>query len=663
MCGIVGIYRFDGRAVDGSVLAEMNQCLQHRGPEVLRSVVMNDVATGLGHARLRIIDLSERASQPMSNPDRTLWIVFNGEIYNFRELRDDLRRSGAEFRTESDTEVLLQLYERDGPSCVERLSGMFAFAIWDARSRSLFLARDRVGKKPLFYWASSRFFAFGSEIKALLRHPDIPAPIHHEMLPHLFFHGYVPGPETLYRGIRQVPPGHTLTVGEGGDPRLHRYWDVDLTPAEPPPSEAAAAQRVRQLVTAAVRRRLIADVPLGAFLSGGLDSTIVVGVMSQLIPEPVRTFSIGFAGDARYDERTFARVAATRFRTRHTEFVVEPSSVDLVERLVWHHDGPFGDSSAIPTYLLARLAREHVTVALTGDGGDELFAGYRRFAVTAATERMPLPFRRVAKTLMQVVPGWGGPENIVRRARHFAGMIDLPLTARLGRAAAIFTEDVRELVPSWRPTGPVSVSLDLDAARAAGRSATSLSRLLYLNLKGYLADDLLVKMDRSSMAHALEARSPFLDSDLIEYVSGLPDSMKLRLMRGKGVLRAAFADMVPEDILRRPKMGFAAPLDSWFRKELRDYIGDILLSDDARLGQYLNRDYVRHVWTEHAAGREDFSSRLWILLTFEVWLRCLPKWRNETVMVGASEPDAVASVVPGTRLDGAGRGSPTRFGP
>jgi len=646
MCGIAGIYRFDGRAVEQSVLSEMTLCLRHRGPETLRSVVVDELgAAGLGHARLRIIDLSVRAAQPMSNASGTLQIVFNGEVYNFRELREDLRRTGAEFRTESDTEVLLQLYERDGPECIKRVAGMFAFAIWDARDRSMFLARDCVGKKPLFYWASPRMLAFASEIKALLRHPEIPAPVNEEMLPHLFFHGYVPGSQTLYKGIQQVPPGHTLMVKENGSLRLEQYWTVDSTPHRSVPPREIAVKRVRELVTDAVRRRLIADVPLGAFLSGGLDSTVVVGVMSQLMQEPVRTFSIGFASGPGYDERHYARLAADRFGTKHTEFVVEPSAVNLVDRLVWHHDGPFGDSSAVPTYLLSRLAREHVTVALSGDGGDELFAGYRRFAVTAATERVPLAARRLAKSITEAVPEWGGRDSIIRRARRFARVIDLPLTARLGLAAAIFTDDVAELVPSWRHTGPVAVSLDPAAAFGAGRRGTALGRLLDVNLKSYLPADLLVKADRCSMAHALEVRSPFLDPELIEFVAGLPDRMKLRFMTSKAVLREAFADMVPDEILRRPKMGFAAPLDFWFRGELRDYIRDVLLSSDARLRQYVNQEYVRHVWSTHVAGREDFSSRLWMLLTFEVWLRALPGWRAGASPEGIDGPP-VAAVVP-----------------
>ncbi|HSE94665.1 MAG TPA: asparagine synthase (glutamine-hydrolyzing), partial [Methylomirabilota bacterium] len=397
MCGIAGVFRYDGGPVDADSLAAMSAAVSHRGPDGLDQDIqtVGSLQVGLGHARLRIIDLSAAASQPMVSDDGAVSVTFNGEIYNFRELRARLQARGVRFRTASDTEVILRVYEAEGPDAITSLDGMFAFALWDAHRRMLLLARDRVGKKPLFYASGPGWLVFASEIKALMRWPELAVEVDPGALPAFFLYGYVPTPATPYRGIRQLPPGHCLSVDGTGATRLWGYWE--LPPAGPPPAEGDATGRVRELVTDAVRRRLVADVPLGAFLSGGIDSTIVVGVMSQLMGTPVRTFSIGFAGDPRFDERRYARLAARHFGTEHTEFVVEPSAVDLVDRLVYHHDGPFADSSAVPTYLLSRLTRQHVTVALNGDGGDELFAGYLRFYAALLAERVPAGLRRAAR--------------------------------------------------------------------------------------------------------------------------------------------------------------------------------------------------------------------------------------------------------------------------
>ncbi len=629
MCGIVGMVGFDGRPVDREGLGRMTTALAHRGPEGqgLKLLAGGPLQVGLGHTRLRIIDLSDAAAQPMSNEDGSVWVIFNGEIYNFRELRLSLAARGVRFRTASDTEVILRLYEAEGERCVDALDGMFAFAVWDARSRTLVLARDRVGKKPLFYYSTPSLFAFASEIKALIMHPDIVPEMDAEMMPAFFLYGYVPTPATLYRGIQKLPPGHLLLLDQRGTVSVREYWDLPASSAFSGPPLAEAAARVRELTTEAVRRRLIADVPLGAFLSGGIDSTVVVGLMSQLMREPVRTFSIGFAGDPRFDETSYARLASERFGTVHTEFVVEPSAVDLVERLVWHHDGPFADSSAIPTYLLSQLTRRHVTVALNGDGGDELFAGYLRFYAALLAERVPAWARHAAHRVLSALPECGGHRSPVRRLQKFAGSAALPFIERFSRWIAVFYEDLPRLLPGWQDNGrtprPLGL-LDLHLRRCEG--ASPLTRLLYLNFKTYLLDDLLVKMDRCSMAHALEARSPFLDRALMEYVFSLPDPMKLRWGRTKVILRRAFADLVPPKILRRGKMGFGVPLQTWFTRDLRDYLQDLLLAPDARLREYLNQGYVRELCQAHLAGNADHSHRLWTLMTFEVWLRSVPGW-------------------------------------
>ena len=631
MCGIAGAMEFGGRTLEPTSIERMVAVLSHRGPERQAVHLLADGSTrvGLGHARLKIIDLSDNAAQPMCSDDGATVIAFNGEIYNYRELRAQLQQRGVRFRTTSDTEVILRWYEAEGAGCVKRFEGMFAFAVWDRRKRELLLARDRVGKKPLFYAADAARIVFASEIKALLQYPGIEAAVHHQMLPAFFLYGYVPSPQTLYRHILQLPPGHLARVSASGSVRLEAYWELPLPgPASAqPPSLVEASTHVRELLTEAVRRRLIADVPLGAFLSGGLDSSIVVGLMRQLTQEPVRTFSIGFSDQPHFDETRYARLAAQRFGTRHTEFFMEPIAIDLVERLVWHHDGPFADSSAIPTYVLSGLTQQHVTVALTGDGGDELFAGYLRFAAAAMGERIPRWVRVAIGRACSGLPTWGDVRGPVRRAQKFARGIALPLIERFVRFNSIFYDDLPLLLPDQQELdgSPAALQL-LEPSLHRSRDSSTLTRLLDVNLKTYLLDDLLVKTDRCSMAHALEARSPFLDRALMEYVFALPDEMKLRGGTTKYLLRRAFADLVPSEILQRGKMGFGVPLQAWFSADLRDHLHDTLLAPDAKLRHYVNPRYVSQLYEEHLAAHEDHSARLWTLLTFELWLRNLPTW-------------------------------------
>ena len=636
MCGIAGLMRWDGRPVDEAAVRRMIEPLAHRGPDACGAQVVRcpPVHAGLGHTRLRVIDLSDAAAQPMASDDGLVWVVFNGEIYNYRELRASLEQRGVRFRSASDTEVLLRLYEAEGERCVHALDGMFAFAVWDGRSRRLLLARDRVGKKPLFYAAAPGRLAFASELKGLLRDPEIRHEVDPDALPALFLYGYVPSPQTCYRGIRSLPPGHLLRAEADGRVSVEEYWDVPLAPAraQRPVAEAEAATRVRELVIAAVQRRLMADVPLGAFLSGGLDSTIVVGIMSRLVRQPVRTFSIGFTHDPRFDETAYARLAARRFGTRHTEYVVSPPAMELVERLVWHHDGPFADSSAIPTYLLSRLTREHVTVALNGDGGDELFAGYLRFPAALLSERVPRWLRRSAARLCAGLPEWGGHRTAAQRLQKLARSVALPLTERYQRWISVFFDDLPRLLGAAndRPGRAPAPLARLAPYLARCQAASPLNRLLYLNLKTYLVDDLLVKMDRCSMAHGLETRSPFLDRELLEYAFGLPDDLKLRGGRTKVVLRRAFADLIPPAILRRGKMGFGVPLRAWFSTDLRAHLQDALLAPEARLRGYVDQPYVRALCEAHWSGRADHSHRLWTLLTFEIWLRDLSLGAGKT---------------------------------
>jgi asparagine synthase (glutamine-hydrolysing) len=639
MCGICGVLSLDGSPVTKPVVQAMAQSLVHRGPDG-SGVYVND-NVGLGHTRLRIIDLSSAAQQPMPNEDGTLWIVFNGEVYNYRELRESLKASGHPFRSHSDTEVILHLYEEKGEGCVEELDGMFAFALWDARRRRLFLARDRVGKKPLFYYRDKRLFAFASEIKALLRHPGIPTQIDESRIPSYFIYGYVPTPTTFYKGIASLQPATTLTVDFEGRDQKRQYWDLAFSSNGVRDSglidEREVASRVRELVTKAVRKRLFADVPMGAFLSGGVDSTIVVGLMSRFIKEPVKTFSIGFAGDPEFDETAYARIAAGDFATDHTQFIVQPRAIDLIETLVWHHDGPFGDSSGIPTYIVSQLTKEHVTVALNGDGGDELFAGYPRLYAGVIAERIPVSVMECVNWALSLLPQPRSYYHPLRKAQRFFQAARLPFYERYSKWISLFYEDLeallnKDLLASEGPTDRISYFRDyLEKIFPY----TPLSRLLYLNLKTYLLDDLLVKMDRTTMAHSLETRSPFLDRDLMEYVAVLPDSMKVRWTKTKYILRQAFADLLPPKIRHRgnitirgklTKMGFGVPLAAWFRRELREYVPDLLLAPDARSRGYLKRGYVENLIREHNDEKYDHGFRLWAILTFEVWLRLLRQW-------------------------------------
>jgi asparagine synthase (glutamine-hydrolysing) len=644
MCGICGYLSREGPAT-AETIGAMAGTLAHRGPD--GKGMHHDGPMALGHRRLSIIDLSEAASEPMTNEDGSLWLVFNGEIYNFREIRRDLE-GRHRFRSRSDGEVILHLYEEKGEEAVAALDGMFAFALWDAKRRRLLLARDRVGKKPLFYHDGPNLCAFASETKALLAHPDVPHERDPQALPLFLTYGYVPTPGTHYRGIRALPPGHFMVATEAGTQAPRRYWRARFgsdwrrrmanddrggasersTDAEPLAGGMTdTEERFRSLLRQAVERRLVADVPLGAFLSGGLDSSTVVALMAETAGGRVKTFTIGFAGHAEYDERAHARVVAERFSTEHTEFVVEPKALDLVDRLVWHHDGPFGDSSAVPTYLLSELTRTKVTVALNGDGGDEVFAGYLRLYGGALSERVPRAAFRVAAGLFGLLPEPADRRHPLRFAKRFAEAGTLPLLERYLRWNAYFTAELPQLL---RPE--LAAGLDWQRLResfetsfAAGEGST-LAHLLQLNFETYLVDDLLVKMDRMSMAHGLEARSPFLDTAVVEFGASLPDRLRMRFGKGKVLLRRAMRGILPESILARGKMGFGAPLGAWFRSDLDGFVRERLLDPTSAIYEYLRPEPVAELLKRHGSATADLSAQIWVLLTLESWLRQEKGW-------------------------------------
>ncbi len=622
MCGIAGMVSVRRTLPDGAdeVARRMAVRLRHRGPDRQAAWAAPSSKCVLGHSRLQVIDL-ETGDQPMANEDGSVMVLLNGEIYNFALLRTQLQDRGHDFRSTSDTEVIVHGYEEWGLDVASHLDGMFAFAVWDEHEGRLLLGRDRVGKKPLFVYEDGTLLAFSSELKGLLEIPELDLGMNPSAVPLYLTYGYVPSPATFYERIEKLPPASCLVLDKDGSRRIWSYWDVSFE-RKPVPYDEAKAE-IRELVVAAVERRLISDVPLGAFLSGGVDSTVVVAVMSELMDEPVRTFSIGFEGAPEYDETSFARMAAERLGTVHTEFKVGPQSVDLLDRLVEAYDEPFGDSSAIPTYLVSELAREHVTVALTGDGGDEVFCGYKRFRAMELASAVPGWVAAGASSLLGLFGERSDVRSVWGQATRFFGAARAPEAERWLRWVGLFTEDLENaLNPTLRGRlRDMDVAASVRGPMEALAGSSVLARSMSANFRTYLVDDLLVKADRSSMAHGLELRSPFLDTALIEYASALPDGHLRRGSVLKRVLKDAFADQVPQSILRRGKMGFGVPIPNWLRGPWRPMLEERILTEDAHIWQWLSRDYVLKRAELHFAGRVDFSHQLWSLLTLETWLR------------------------------------------
>lgn len=653
MCGIAGgAWTTHGEPLDEATLRRMTDVLRHRGPDDdgLYLSGQRDLPTGppgarieatsaaLGFRRLSIIDVAG-GHQPLSNEDGRVWIVFNGEIYNYRELRPELEARGHRFRTQSDTEVIVHAYEEYGIDCLRRLRGMFAVAIWDDRRERLLLARDRLGKKPLVYREEPGRLLFASELKALLQVPGAPRELDHEAVDLFLTYQYVPHPRCILRGYRKLPPAH-YAVYEGGRLTVERYWQApyerDADPrtfADPELAESDRwsddewRRRLRQTLTDAVRLRMRSDVPIGSFLSGGVDSTIVSGLMQSLSDRPIHTFSIGFPVGA-FDEREYARAAARHLRTEHHEYVVEPSALDLLPRLIWHYDEPFGDSSAIPTMYLAQVTRQVVTVALSGDGGDELFGGYERYqAVRLAgwLDRLPRAVRRVcAWRVWQRIPTSTRQRAFGRRAKRFLAAIGQPPERRYLRWIGSFDEDLRRRLytPEFGASlqGFDSAEFLLDAyAHAASRDFVT--RTMAADVHSYLPCDILTKVDIASMAYSLEVRSPFLDHHVAELAARMPLHLKQDARRGKLILLETFGDLLPEAIRTRSKMGFGVPLDQWFRKELRPLLYDTLLDGTAQSRGMFDASTVQRLIQEHETGRWDHSYRLWSLVCLEQWQR------------------------------------------
>ncbi len=640
MCGIAGFVGETGFGLEErrEVLGRMLRSITHRGPDEDGALVEGEAAIGM--RRLSIIDLAG-GHQPLSGCDPRLQIVFNGEIYNFRELKSDLEARGHRFHTNSDTEAIVHAYEEYGPACVERLRGMFGFALWDARTGSLFVARDRVGKKPLYYARTRRgALVFGSELKCLLAHPEVEREPSPEALDAYLTWGYVPDPLSVFRGVEKLPPGHHLTFKDG-ELKIEGYWDF---PQEEGGSlrEEDYLEELRELLDEAVRVRLVADVPLGAFLSGGVDSSAVVGLMARNSERPVKTFSIGFNEDS-YDELKYARIAARHFQTDHHEFVVTPDICSVVDELAWHFDEPFADSSAIPTYVVSKLAREHVKVVLSGDGGDELFAGYTRYVIDrrrGGFERLP---RFVREGLMQPAARLM-PHGA--RGRNFIHDVAYDALERYLESVSIFTRLMKaELYTSEfrRLAGDESrATAAFRAVAAAAPSGDALDRLLYLDSKTYLPGDILVKVDRMSMAASLEARTPLLDHKLIEFVGRIPSSLKMKGLVTKHIFKTAVRDLVPAEILDREKQGFGVPIEQWINRQLRDRVRGTLTEARTLQRGVTDPAYVAVMLDEHERGRRDHSARLWALFMLELWHRTFVDDGGAASLARAAEAGAVA---------------------
>ena len=619
MCGIAGYVNTNNRRpADPRIIEAMCATMIHRGPNDQGMWV--DGPVGLGMRRLSIIDLST-GHQPIANETKDVWVVFNGEIYNYRDLADWLVGRGHCLSTASDTEVIVHLYEELGDACVQKLRGMFAFALWDQPRSRLFVARDRLGVKPLYYFYDGRCFVFGSELKALLAHPAVAPTVDPQGLLYYLRYSYVPEPLTIFEGVHKLPPGCTLSL-MGRTLTVTPYWDGAAPPSGPvgPVSEDDAVERLDDLLRESVRLRLVSDVPLGAFLSGGIDSSLVVALMAREMARPVTTFSIGFE-EERYNELPYARQVARHLGTDHHERIVGPQDCGLLERIVAHFDEPFGDASAIPTYYVSQLAAEHVTVALSGDGGDELFAGYERYAVDLWRSRfevVPPMVRRWLTGLSDLLPEDFYGKNFMRN-------VSLPGRQRyLENNSYLAPRHLgRLLTPEFQAevTGDVNAERLTDAyfERVDGRPW--LARLQYLDTKLYLPGDILTKVDRMSMAHSLEAREPLLDHVLAEYVAGLPVEMKFRNGTAKYLLKRVAERYLPAEIVHRRKHGFGVPLEYWFKDDLRDYIHDVLFDSRTRARGIFRPEEVTRLVRRYENGRNELSPVIWLLVVFETWCR------------------------------------------
>jgi asparagine synthase (glutamine-hydrolysing) len=638
MCDVMA-YR--GPDDEGAVFLGENRIVEI-GRSSLWPSNKNDFEVALGHRRLSILDLSPMGHQPMTNEDRTIWIVFNGEIYNFLELKGELETKGHRFRSRSDTEVILHAYEEWGVDCLKGFRGMFAFAIWDGKRKQLFLARDRLGKKPLVYWIEKNRILFASEIKSLLQAPGIERKVNLQALHHYLTFQYIPSPESIFEGIKKLPPAHYLLYDSAGNTKIERYWTLQFSPGQKKERTLPEiCDMIRTELEESVKLRLISDVPLGAFLSGGIDSSIVVGIMSKLSGCPVKTFSIGFE-EGEFDELSYARLISKRFATDHHEFVVRPNAIEILNKLVWHYNEPFADSSAIPTYYVAKMTKDFVKVVLTGDAGDENFAGYGRYLRSkwvASFTRLPKKLRTgLMPTFLRRCSSLGWREKTLNRLADFMEGLSEDQALNYAEQIKIFNgmekNDLytEQLAKELEHVDPLAYLVE---KYREVKTDDPLERLLYLDIHSYLPEDLLVKVDIATMANSLEARVPFLDHRFMEGVAAIPSHLKLKGGTTKFILKRAFSDLLPEEVLNRKKMGFGVPVSRWFRKELKGYVYEVLMDERTIRRGYFEKESIRRLLDEHVALRYDHSAKIWALLFLETWFRVFIDREGEGVSLHA----------------------------
>jgi len=622
MCGITGIYNFGKDIqVEKPVLQRMCNVIKHRGPDSEGIFLNNNI--GLGIRRLAIIDL-QTGNQPIHNEDKTLWLVLNGEIYNFLELRQQLKKKH-NFYTKTDTEVILHLYEDYGENCVQYLRGMFAFAIWDEKNKKLFIAKDRIGKKPFYYYCQNGTFVFASEIKSILEYLQRTPEIDLEAIDLFLTYQYIPSPKTIFSSIKSLLPAHILICDKNGNVITEKYWDLDFT-KKTDLSFDDACNKTRNLLIEATKLRMISDVPLGAFLSGGIDSSIVVGLMSQLSSKPAKTFSIGFEEED-FSELNYAELVAKHFNTEHHEFIVKANFIDILLKIVWHYGQPYADASALPSYIVANETKKHVTVALNGDGGDETFGGYLRYKAMKGSLYFSWLFQILGKKLtekiLNLIPLTETAEgkNIFRHIFRF--IHELPNSAEIRNIQwhCFFSNEAKE----YLYTDNMKKKLYNDCYEyLAGifenaPAKNIMDRTFYTDINAYLPECLLVKMDIASMSNSLEARSPFLDHKVLEFSASLPSAWKLHGLKTKNILKKTFKNFLPKEILRRGKMGFGIPLGQWFRGNWKDYFKEIVLSDKAINRGYFKRETIEQMFYEHIYSKRDHGYRMWALLMLELW--------------------------------------------
>lgn len=635
MCGITGKLNFKAdEPVSKTLIGQMNNLLTHRGPDDEGLWVRGQI--GLGQRRLSIIDLSPTGHQPMTNEDSTIWITYNGEIYNHAELREKLEKKGHRYRGNSDTETILHLYEEYGRECVKHLRGMFAFALWDQPNRRLLLARDRFGQKPLLYAHTADGLVFASEIKAVLQDPSVSTDLNELAIHHYFTYGYIPNPLTAFQSICKLPPATTL-LWQNGSISIEKYWTLSYTP-KLNLSEAEASEQLLELLRESTRLRLMSDVSLGAFLSGGVDSSAIVALMAETMDEPVKTFSIGF-DDSSFNELHYARQVAQRYGTDHHEYVVTPDTLAVLPELVWAYGEPYADSSALPTYYVSKEARQFVTVALNGDGGDEAFTGYERYLavrLAAKYEKIPRFLRQnIINKLAQYLPESTHRKDPLRRFKRFVLAMDNSPEQRYARWVILADNETkaRLYTPEFQARMATVDSLDLleDAYKLAD-SDDFVERTQFVDNSLYLPDDLLVKVDIATMIHSLEGRSPFLDHKLAEFAAQLPIHYKLKGRQSKYLLKKTLQNHLPSSILYRDKQGFGVPVGRWFRGELRQVAYDVLLDSRTVNRNICNPNTVKILLDQHVSGQVNNWSKIWQLLVLELWFRSyVDRPRNDLV--------------------------------